>query len=268
MKKLLIFFSVMLVLSVYPLYNFFSSAKVVEGTQADLKEGTDILSLYSVSDVQTVENDINEFYKKIEQEKLAQESVSKKVTKTLKKLESGKTTYRKVFKNVYIVGDSLMHGLNEYDILNSNNLITQVSASLYHLSDNMEKIVGLNPPVLILHYGINMIGTKDAHLESYISLYAKLIKELKKNLPETRIVVSGLFPVDRDIAKAERFKNISAYNKALKSMCKKQKVEFLNSSSVLKEHPECYASDGIHLSKSFYEKYWLRFIIEKLEIVG
>lgn len=268
MKKILIFFSVMLLLSVFPLYNFFSSAKTEDDIKMDIKSGTEILTLYSLSDVQAVENDINEFHKKIEQEKLANESASKKLKKTISNLKKGKTSYRKVLKNVYIVGDSLMHGLNEYDILNSNNLITQVSASLYHLSDNLEKIIGLNPPILILHYGINMIGTEDYHLERFISDYTKLIKELKKSLPKTRIIVSGLFPVDTDIATGKRFKNIGVYNKALKSMCKKQKIEFLNSSSVLKEHPECYGSDGIHLSKSFYEKYWLCFIIEKMEIVG
>ena len=87
-------------------------------------------------------------------------------------------------------------------------------------------------------------------------------------MPDTRIIISGLFPVDREVAKAKRFAKVGEYNNSLKEMCKKLKVEFMDSSSVLKEHPECYGGDGIHLSKAFYEKYWLRFIIKEMEIVG
>ena len=80
-------------------------------------------------------------------------------------------------------------------------------------------------------------------------------------LPETDYV-------DREIAKAKRFGMIGEYNKALKTMCNKLEIEYMESSSVLKAHPECYGGDGIHLSKAFYEKYWLRFIIREMGIVG
>ena len=99
-------------------------------------------------------------------------------------------------------------------------------------------------------------------------MYTDIIEELQAALPDTRIIVSGIFPVDRDIAKAKRFGKIDEYNKSLKEMCRKLKVEYMDSSSVLKAHPECYGSDGIHLSKAFYEKYWLRFIIKEMVIVG
>ena len=51
-------------------------------------------------------------------------------------------------------------------------------------------------------------------------------------------------------------------------MCKELKIEYLESAPVLKAHPECYGGDGIHLSKAFYEKYWLRHIIREMGIVG
>ncbi len=190
----------------------------------------------------------------------------KRIADTLRKLDKGKTTYRKVFRDVYIVGDSLMNGLEAYDILNSSHLVTQVSASLYHLDENMDKIIAMNPPVLIIHYGINMISTSQAQRDNFINFYTKLIKELKKSLPSTRIIISGIFPVDRSVARAARFGEVDTYNKALKAMCKKLKVEYLDSSPVLKAHKECYGGDGIHLSKTFYEKYWLRHIVKEKEI--
>lgn len=204
-----------------------------------------------------------------EQEKKRKDPTGKKqkVEALLAKLKSGKITYRKALKDLYIVGDSLMNGLEAYDVLNKNHLVTQVSASLYHLEDNIDKIVEMNPPILLIHYGINMISTSDDLKDSFISMYTKLVKKLKKKLPDTRIIISGIFPVDRKVATAKRFGEIENYNKALKKMSKKLGVEFLDSSPVLKKHKECYGSDGIHLSKEFYEKYWLKFVIKEMEIV-
>lgn len=264
MKKRVIILIVTAVLCAYPLFNIMGIFKnEAVASQDDLSKGSEVIESLSAYDVKQAEKNV----RKAQQQRNDPASKANKIKTVLSQLQSGKTTYRKVLKDVYIVGDSLMDGLEAYNILNSNHLITQVSASLYHLDGNVDKIIAMNPPVLILHYGINMIATGESYRNNYIKMYTRIIKELKKALPDTRIVISGLFPVDRSIAKAERFSQVSAYNKALKTMCKELKVEFLDSSSVLKAHPECYGGDGIHLSKAFYEKYWLRFIIQELEIV-
>ena len=265
MKKILLIAILIVVLSVYPIFNIFGlSNNAVKPSDSDLSKGNEIINSLSGYDVKEAQKNV-QTAEKIRNDKYGNYL---KVESVLKGLDNGTTTYRKIFKNVCIVGDSLMDGLEAYGILNSNNLITQVSASLYHLSGNIRKIIKINPPVLILHYGVNMISTEQRHLSNYINMYTDIIKQLKSALPDTRIIVSGLFPVDRDIAKAKRFGMIGEYNKNLKAMCKKLDVEYLDSSSVLKAHPECYGSDGIHLSKAFYEKYWLRFIIREMGIVG
>lgn len=263
MKKILISIVLVIALLAYPVYNFaFLSQKEVQQEAKISTDAVKFLGELSDFDVAKAQSAVIAAEKKREDPS----GKKQKIQKTLKNLKNGKTTYRKVFKDVYIVGDSLMNGLEAYDILNSNHLITQVSASLYHLSDNMEKIIEMKPPVLIIHYGINMISTEKVLKDNYIKFYTKLIKQLKKELPGTRIIISGIFPVDREIASAKRFSQIGEYNKALKQMCKSLKVEFLDSSPVLKKHPECYGSDGIHLSKDFYEKYWLKFIIQEMGI--
>lgn len=265
MKKILSVILVVILISVYPLYNLAGIITKAENEQAETAEGIAILDGYSATDVKSVEKKISDIKKK---NTLRYGASEKEIRAALKKIDSGKTTYRKLFRNTYIMGDSLMNGLEIYNILNPDRLITQVSASFTHFDENYKKIVGVNPRVLILHYGINMIGTNENHRKSFISNYTKRIKKLKKALPDTRIIISGLFPVERKIAKAERFRYIGSYNKALKGMCKDLKIEFLDSSSVLKAHPECYGVDGIHLNKTFYSKYWLRFIVKETGIVG
>ena len=265
MKKILLILILILVLSVYPVFNIMGlSQNAKKQADTDLSKGNEIINFLSGYDVKEAQKNV-QTAEKIRNDKYGNYL---KVESILNGLEKGTTTYRKVFKNVYIVGDSLMDGLEAYGILNSNNLITQVSASLYHLSGNIKKIIRMNPPVLMLHYGVNMISAEKRHLSNYINMYTDIIKQLKSALPDTRIIISGIFPVDRDIAKAKRFGMIGEYNKNLKDMCKTLGVEYMDSSSVLKEHPECYGSDGIHLSKAFYEKYWLRFIVKEMGIVG
>lgn len=265
MKKIFLIAFLIVVLSVYPIFNIMGlSQNAVRQEETDLSQGDEIMNLLSGYDVKEAQKNVN-IAEKIRNDKYGNYL---KVESVLQNLESGKTTYRKVFKNVCIVGDSLMDGLEAYDILNSNNLITQVSASLYHLSGNVKRIIRMNPRVLILHYGVNMISADRKYLSNYINMYTDIINQLRNALPDTRIIVSGIFPVDRDIARAKRFGMIGEYNSNLRAMCAKLGVDYMDSSSVLKAHPECYGSDGIHLSKAFYEKYWLRFIIKEMGIVG
>ncbi len=269
MKKKIIYLLISVILLSFPMYNLIDITQRTTTVTTDVNEkietGTLILDKLSSYDVQIAEKKV----RKAEQDRtMVGTATVSQINATIKNIDSGKTTYRAVFKNVCIVGDSLMNGLEAYNILNSNNLVTQVSASLYHLEENIPTIISMNPRVLILHYGINMISGQQVHIDSFIKSYTTHIKTLQKALPDTRIIVSLLFPVNRSVAKAERFAYVDKYNTALIKMCKSLKVEYLDSSSVLKAHPECYGGDGIHLSKVFYSQYWLRFIIQEMGIIG
>lgn len=239
--------------------NYSSLLKNKNTPSGDINQGVSVLEQLELRSVDEAGKSIEV----IEQKRLANErnkDRKKEIQKVIKLIDKGEKSFAGVFKKVWFVGDSLMNGLEVYGILNQNHIISQVSASLYHLEENYDKIVSARPPVLILHYGINMISAQDVHLNNFIKQYSSIIKNLKKDLPGTRIIVSLLFPVDRSLAKAERFGAVSKWNKALVKMCKDEKVEYLDSSSVLKAHKECYAKDGIHQSKAFYV-YWLKFIM-------
>jgi lysophospholipase L1-like esterase len=164
------------------------------------------------------------------------------------------------------MGDSLMNELEIYDILNSNNLITQVSASLYHLNDNVGKISAMNPEILILHYGLNHVENVSNQPARFIKLYTDIVAEINERLPDTRIIVSGIFPVDNEKARAKRFGRINDYNEAIIEMCSQLGVEYLDNTDAFLNAKEYYAGDGIHLSREFYEKCWLRHIVAEKEI--
>ena len=268
LKKTVIYIIVFVLLLSCPMYNFIAisnSGSVETVNEKKTERGIKIIEKLSSYDIQKAEKRV----RKAEKDRtLVGNATVTQINDTIKKIEKGTLSYRNVFKNVCVVGDSLMNGLEAYNILNSNMLVTQVSASLHHLNQNMSKIIGMNPRVLILHYGVNMMSGQQKQLDNFIETYTKHIKTLKKSLPDTRIIVSLIFPVNRSVAKAAFLGNVDKYNAALIKMCKSLKVEYLDSSPVLKAHPECYGGDGIHLSKAFYSQYWLKFIIKEKGIIG
>lgn len=257
LKKKILSFLILLIILIYPLINI---AKDINqnGDCAEKVTPTDILKIISQGDVGKASVNIKKAKKELSEYKEAD-----RINAILESIDKGELSYRNIYKNTFIAGDSLMNSLELYNILNSNNLCTQVSASLYHLSDNMPKIIAAQPEILILHYGLNLVDVSSHQPASFISFYTKLIAQLKKELPDTRIIVSSIFCVDNNKATAKRFLRIDEYNQALKEMCKKNGVEFLDNTVLFEKAKSYYAYDGIHLKKDFYEKVWLRYIVKE-----
>jgi len=271
MKKAVAFFAVMLiVLSVFS-QNLFSFANNVSPHESKEKEYPEVLERFSVFKASKGEKRIREAEeaRKRELERLlSEEKKRKRIEQTLSNIKNGKTSLRKVFANTCFVGDSLINGLETYNILNSDKIISQVSARFSHLEDNIKKIISLNPKVLILHYGINMLWFDDTGLGWFIDDYSELVKKLKKQLPHTRIIVSGIFPVNEEVATDGIFIRVPDHNLAIEKMCKEIGVEFLDSTELVLGCKEYYGSDGIHFSASFYSEKWLPFIVENKGIIG
>lgn len=255
---------VCVLLAGYPLGNFAAIVSESHISEADSREGVSYIDKMAQFDVSEAENYVA---KAEEIRSYIPQSGAELAKDILKKLEKGKTTYKKVFKNVYFMGDSLMNGLESYKILNPKKIYSKVSASLYHLEENYKKVIKKEPSVIVLHYGLNCLGYTDEALDGYVKMYSKYIKKMKKALPETRIIVSSIFPVDRKVAKNKLFGRIKTYNKAMKNMCKELGVEYLNNNPLFKEIEYCYGRDGIHLPESFYRDHWLKYLIKEMEIV-
>lgn len=254
----------MVIIVLYPLCSVIAVSLSGKKASCDTQSGISVVEQLAQQSVDTAQAQIDKVAEKRAADASSAE-VQKAIAKTISQIKSGKKSYRQVFGNVYFMGDSLMDGLRVYGILNPSRLITQVSAGLSHLEENMNKIIDSRPPVLILHYGLNSISTSDAQLNSFISRYTSDIKKLKKALPQTRIIISLLFPIDTTKATAARFKAVGKYNKAMIKMCGKLSVEYLDSTAVVKANQQYNAKDGIHYSKAFYGN-WLAFIMKDKEI--
>ncbi len=268
MKRFLCVLLVLLLTAAVPLVGFFA-LQHPKAAAVDTSRGLASLERFETVDVGKVEAKIQAAELK-RLEELERRNRKLRMDEILRLIDAGKLSYRKALKGLYIAGDSLMEGLEVYDILNSNHIFAQVSASLAHLEENFDKIVSIHPPILLLHYGLNMIAADDAHAQAFIRKYTSIIKRLQKALPDTRIVVSCLFPVDRSVATAKRFGAIGKYNKLLRQMCADLGIEALDSKPAFMENGKLttryYGADGIHLSASFYRNVWLRYVLQTLEI--
>lgn len=249
---------------IYPTVN---GLEMYSSRQTDIRTETDteLLSELSQGKVENVRQNISAVQKELS-DKQAESQKQAEKKELLDKLDKGELSYRNLFKNVYIMGDSLVDGIKVYNILNSNNLITQVSASLFHLNDNVDKMVRMNPEILILHYGLNHVEDVPQQPANFISFYTKIVTGIKAKLHDTRIIISGIFPVDTDKARDKNYKRIDDYNDAIKEMCNELGVEYLDNTAAFSNADAYYEADGIHLKVDFYEKCWFRYIVAEKEI--
>lgn len=257
MKRIFLKILLLIVILAIPAYNFIRLSDSFTVQQVSAADTSFIESLLAF-DVREIERRINEkleiraaYY---EQQRLEEEK-RQRFENMKKQLEEGTLSYRQIFSDSLIVGDSLMNGLEIYNVLDKSNMITMVSASLYHLEGNIGKIISNNPKNLILHYGINMLTNSDSQLEFFISMYTDIITGLKSELPDTDIYISGIFNVSESVS--SRYTYLDKYNAALKQMCEELEVSFVDNSSCLDGNASYFGSDGIHMSKAFYVDVWL-----------
>lgn len=271
MKKIFVFSAVMLFILFAFAQNLTAVFTGVPLTEGKEKESVEVFQKFSSYKASDVERKIREAEKKRQEEiekYNSEDALKKRIEETLLNLKKGKISLRKVFSGTCFVGDSLLNGLEVYNILNADKLITQVSARLDHLEDNVKKIVSSNPEVLILHYGLNMLWEDEVGTQWFIDDYSELVLKLKKALPYTRIIISSIFPVNSEVVTDEIFTHITRHNKALKKMCKDIGVEFLDSSGLVEQCREYYGPDGIHFNASFYSEKWLPYIVKNKGITG
>lgn len=283
MKRYIIKAITILVIIVFPLFGLVHilSAKGAEAesalaaaslnSSASPSESVDLsaveeLDSHSVADIEKKISDAEKKEKeKLEKEKQKaklKEAKSKRVSDLIKKVQSGETSYRQLLKGTVIAGDSLMHGMNEYKILDSSYLVTKVSANLKHLKASVPTIVNLNPKILVVHYGLNNMSTNDTEIKNFVSVYENILKDLHGKLPGTKIVVSSVFNVSSEKATG-RYKDIAHFNSKLNEMCKRNGFTYLDNSGLISGKSSYYEQDGMHVIKKFYtEKFLPNLVVE------
>lgn len=173
-------------------------------------------------------------------------------------------SYQEALADVAFTGDSQIEALSAFGILPESQIVAKVGESLNFMEQNLNKIIAMswNKSALIVHYGINTLSTSDQGRADAVERYKNLLLQLKEKMPDTRIIVSGLFPVADEIFYDQaRFAYIDDYNSKLFAMCCEIGVEYLSDNEYIESHQTYFFGDGLHLMKSFYTEYWLKNLI-------
>lgn len=201
-----------------------------------------------------------------------------KVNKKIQKLEKAERKAKQEeddrpasekFADCLVLGDSITQGLYEYGVLDQANVQadrgTEVSeVNNKKIEEHVAKAKEMKPSVLFLSYGMNDIETENGSTDGFIEAYRLIIEDLKNVLPDTKIYVNSILPAAQSaIDKRPVFANIPEFNKQLKKLCKKEKITFIDNTDLVKQ--EYYASDGIHMSPSYYTE-WVNHMAEVAEL--
>ncbi|MGL4739581.1 MAG: GDSL-type esterase/lipase family protein [Sarcina sp.] len=168
--------------------------------------------------------------------------------------------YKDTFSTSVFLGDSQTEGLEVYNILNPTSVVALKGGNLVTAKNSMQTLKNLSPSTVFILYGMNDILIYENDINSFIKDYEILIKEIKNTVPEGKIVVNAILPVNSNVLQNRPiYQNINKYNIELEKLCSALNVPFVNSSSLLSNDKNLFEGDGMHLKPEFYTK-WLNIL--------
>ncbi|MEG0918872.1 MAG: GDSL-type esterase/lipase family protein [Anaerovoracaceae bacterium] len=162
-----------------------------------------------------------------------------------------KSDYEKIFAGTVIVGDSITEELVTYNYLDNDVVVAKIGISLGSSDDTIKKAMGMNPRNIILSFGMNDMEAHKGKVEPFIKDYKKVTNKIKKELPNTKIYITSVFPIEEKAAqKTPGLDKYNDYNKALVKFCDENNYHFIDNDGL---NPKNYFEpDGIHFKYGFY----------------
>lgn len=160
------------------------------------------------------------------------------------------------FANALVIGDSITQGLYEYGVLDQSHVQADRGAGVCGSGSELagthiEKAIELQPQILFLAYGMNDIKGANADAEVFAEAYKGVIDRLREALPETKIYVNSVLPVQQHVIDENAgYGSIPQYNEQLKKLCEEEQITFIENGDLVKE--EYYSDDGIHVAPEYY----------------
>lgn len=176
-----------------------------------------------------------------------------------------------------MIGDSIVATIGLYNVTEHIDFYGKVSLNSYSIFN--KKISGSSRYVIdeikdrgydkvIILMGINEYG---ANVSTWKAQYKKIIDAVRVRAPGAEIYIHAILPINDQRAAANGYtvKNsiINPMNDALRELAKEENVRFIDAREILAQTdgslPYEAASDGIHLTKSYCEK-WGDWLLEQI----
>lgn len=178
-----------------------------------------------------------------------------------------KIDYKK--ENFVFLGDSITDFYNletfygNLPTVNSGTSGFQTPDIIKHLKDY---VYIYNPTKIFLLVGTNDIAFTDITNQELINNFEKIIDEIKKNRPNSKLYIESIYPVNRNtdndvvldwmVGKRENSR-IVKINTMLKKLCEEKEVTYINMYDKLTDENGNlkleYTIDGLHISPEGYK---------------
>lgn len=165
------------------------------------------------------------------------------------------------FGNAIIIGDSIVEGLSDYQLLSNTQAISYRGRRTDNCEEDVKKAAALAPEALFLTYGMNDLEYLHGDAKRFADQYVALIDQVHELMPNTKIYVNAILPItEQAVKEVEDYQKVKEFNLALQSLCKQKSITFIDSGFLLAS-PDQYEFDGIHPKYDFYPL-WLEHLLE------
>jgi|GEM_PF-2638368 len=190
-----------------------------------------------------------------------------------------KLDQKKKMKKVDLVllGDSITHGwektgksvynkhFNDLKVLNLGFSGDRTEHLLWRLRNGA--IEGISPKAVLMMIGTNNTGHREEPAQDTAAGINEIIKELRAQLPETKILLQAIFPRDES-PDGEKRKQNDSINSIIKDYADGQYVFYTDINDVFLEDdgqlPKSIMPDALHPNAQGYEK-WANAIMPELK---
>ncbi|MEE0741836.1 MAG: GDSL-type esterase/lipase family protein [Emergencia sp.] len=250
-KKYLIFIIVLFIFASIFLWNLLRENASFDYDNHRIKNNIATIATFDYSKVTSIEDEIRQL-----------EVSEAKGTFDVNKVLSN-DQYRKIFSTSVILGDSITEGLVDYGYLGNQQVFCQIGASIINGDDLFTASAKVYPSYAFMSFGMNDMGNYNGSSSAFIEKYTELIKAFQAASPDTKILINGITPpAKQTIAENPIYGNYKKFNNALKEMCKRLNLTYIDNTYLIEENPEYYAGDGIHVTSDYYP-YWMNNMILK-----
>lgn len=171
--------------------------------------------------------------------------------------------YAQIFENSVVIGDSLTEGLSSYGFLTTDEVYSQIGASVIRGEELFQTAAANYPKCAFFAFGMNDMGNYNGNAERFTEKYAELLRAFHETSPDSELYVCSITePTEATISANASLAPWAEFNDALEDMCRKlDYVTYVDITYILEENPNLYAGDGLHAQKDYYPL-WIQKMID------
>ena len=153
-----------------------------------------------------------------------------------------------------MIGDSRVSGFSIYGFLDQKRVFAEDGAIITMMRDYYTSFEALAPERVFISFGINDMITGFWNTpEEYAEKVLKETTALKEHAPGAVYYINSILPaLPPALNDKEIWKQVPEFNEALREMCRENGFVYIDNTSLVEEHEDLYARDGIHVGPDFY----------------